>query len=104
MHWSEVWEASDAGAVAARTILTPASWLYALGWEAYLGIYRIGLKKPSEPHRPVVCIGNLVVGGSGKSPFTLFVAQALRGLGHEVVLSCSGYGSPASQAASVAPA
>ena len=87
----------------ARALLTPLSWLYAGGWQTYLFVYRIGLKKPKEPHRPVVCVGNLTTGGSGKTPTTLYVARVLQSIGHEVVLGCSGYGSPHSEEASVAP-
>jgi tetraacyldisaccharide 4'-kinase len=103
MHATEVWEGDGPGARVARVALTPISWLYAAGWQTYLGIYRAGIKRAREAHCPVVCVGNLIVGGSGKSPFTRFVAQQLGILGREVVVSSSGYGSPASEAASVAP-
>lgn len=86
-----------------RLSLTPLSWLYAGGWQTYLLVYRLGLKKALEPHRPVVCIGNLKVGGTGKSPITLYVARVLEELGKEVVIGCSGYGSPRSEGASLAP-
>lgn len=100
MHASELWEGQTFGAKLARTLLTPASWLYAAGWQAYLGIYRLGLKKAQKPHSPILCIGNLVSGGSGKTPVTLHITSLLD---REVVVSCSGYGSPASEAARVAP-
>ena len=103
MHASELWEGQSIGAKLARTVLTPASWLYALGWQSYLAIYRFGLKKAKKPHSPVVCVGNLVSGGSGKTPVTLHLVSVLRELGYEVAVSCSGYGSPASEAARVAP-
>lgn len=84
-------------------LLSPLAGLYALGWMTYEGIYRLGLKKPVEPHCPVICVGNLVVGGSGKTPMTMHIAQVLRGLGREVAISLSGYGSPRSAGASLAP-
>ncbi|MBX3120028.1 MAG: tetraacyldisaccharide 4'-kinase [Fimbriimonadaceae bacterium] len=87
----------------ANYLLAPASWLYSAGWLTYEALYKIGLKRPKEPHWPVVCVGNLTVGGSGKSPVTIHVAQVLQELGCEVVISCSGYGSPASEMASLAP-
>ncbi|MCX7799633.1 MAG: tetraacyldisaccharide 4'-kinase [Fimbriimonadales bacterium] len=87
----------------ARAALAPLALLYAVGWEAYLAAYRSGLKRPRSPHRPVVCVGNLVVGGSGKSPTALHVAQVLRSTGRPAVLSCSGYGSPRQRGASWAP-
>jgi len=63
----------------------------------------LGLKKAKRPHSPVVCVGNLVSGGSGKTPATLYIVEVLRGLGYNAVVSCSGYGSPASEAAQIAP-
>ena len=102
MHWSDVWEGRGAGPRLARVALTPLSWLYAGGWEAYASMYRWGIKKPVAPHVPVVCIGNLLAGGSGKSPISLYVARVLVDLGREVALSCSGYGAPHSESASLA--
>lgn len=87
----------------ASSLLAPLSWLYALGWEAYELIYRLGIKKPKEPHRPVVCVGNLQVGGTGKSPFVLYIAGLLKEMGKEVVIGASGYGSPMAEAAQFAP-
>ena len=103
MHASELWESDSIGPRLARLALSPLSLIYAIGWEAYLGVYRLGLKRAKEPHRPVVCVGNLVSGGSGKTPATLHVAQVLADLGHSVVLSASGYGSPGSEAATLIP-
>ncbi len=51
----------------------------------------------------MVCVGNLQVGGSGKTPITRFVARTLLEMGRQVVVSCSGYGSPHAEAASLAP-
>lgn len=100
----ELWESSAPGAVLARAALTPFSWLYAAGWQTYLGIYRLGLKRAAEPHRPVLCVGNLQAGGSGKSPMVRHLAELLRVSGREVVISCSGYGAPRAEAATLAPA
>lgn len=103
MHASELWESDSTKARLARVALLPLSALYALGWEAYLATYRFGFKRAAEPHRPILCIGNLVSGGSGKSPVTLHIAQVLRDLGKEVVIACSGYGAPHAEAAALAP-
>ncbi len=103
MHWSEVWEGRSTQASAVRTLLTPASWLYEAVWRCYRLTYSLGFKKAVAPHRPIVCIGGLAVGGSGKTPVALHIADVLVSLGHKVVLSTSGYASPASEAARVAP-
>ncbi len=103
MHPEELWTAPTFKARMLRTVLTPASWLYALGWQSYLAIYRLGFKRSKEPHSPVVCIGNLIAGGAGKTPTTIHIADVLLGIGRPVVISCSGYGSPSSEAARLAP-
>jgi len=103
MHLSEIWEAQTLSARLLRGALWPASLLYAAGWECYASAYRLGIKRAAAPHSPVLCIGNLVSGGTGKSPMTVYVAQVLRDLGREVVISASGYGSPSAEAAQLAP-
>jgi tetraacyldisaccharide 4'-kinase len=100
---TEIWYAESGMARLGRALLTPLSWLYAGGWELYAALYGWGIKRAKRPHKPVVCIGNLVVGGSGKTPLTLHVADVLRSMGREVVIGCSGYGSPASSNAALAP-
>ncbi len=99
MHPSELWESDRFSARLIRTGLTPLSWLYAGGWRLYAALYRVGLKRPQEPHRPVVCVGNLTAGGSGKSPIALWLAEQIP----DSVIACSGYGSPASEGATLAP-
>ncbi|MBX3112709.1 MAG: tetraacyldisaccharide 4'-kinase [Fimbriimonadaceae bacterium] len=83
--------------------LSPLSGLYALGWWSYQAVYALGLKRAAKPHRPIVCVGNLVAGGAGKTPTTLHVLDVLMGAGHHVVVSASGYGSPHQDGAELAP-
>lgn len=99
VRFQDVWEEASFEA----WMLLPLSALYAAGWLGYLAVYALGFKKPSRPHCPMVCVGNLMVGGSGKTPTTLAIARLLRERGHKVVVSVSGYGSPRAQAASLAP-
>lgn len=88
----------------AAWLLLPSSFLYQLGWRGYLAIYQLGIKKAHIPEVPTICIGNLTAGGSGKTPFTLAIAEHLISTGRKVVISTSGYGSPKYHRASVAPA
>jgi tetraacyldisaccharide 4'-kinase len=83
--------------------LAPLALLYAIGWEAYRAVYTLGLKRPKAPHRPVVCVGNLTVGGTGKTPLTIYLARLMLKTGREVVIGASGYGSPSVRAARLAP-
>jgi tetraacyldisaccharide 4'-kinase len=103
VHVRELWESPGIAARAARAGLFPASLLYSVGWESYLATYRLGIKKPVEPHSRVICIGNLQAGGIGKTPLTLAIARFFMERGIPVVVSSSGYGSPKSQDASFAP-
>jgi tetraacyldisaccharide 4'-kinase len=104
MAWEQVWYGDRAADKVVRYGLWPLSLLYAAGWTAYRALYDLGLKRAAHPYRPILCVGNLTVGGSGKTPTVLFLCDELRALGVDVVVSCSGYGSPASESARRAPA
>lgn len=52
-------------------------------------------RREATPPVPVIVIGNLLVGGSGKTPMTIAVAKALSERGFKVGVIASGYGSPA---------
>jgi tetraacyldisaccharide 4'-kinase len=103
MHVEEFWESRAIGPVLGRIALLPLAGLYAIGWECYLAWYKLGLKRAKMPHPRTLCIGNLVVGGVGKTPTVVFVAQQLLARGHRVVISSSGYGGPMSTGAQLAP-
>ena len=103
MHAAEIWSSKAVLPRLIRIALFPLSLLYALGWEGYLFTYRLRLKKPYRSKLPILCIGNLVVGGSGKSPMVVWLVEQLRGLGYQVVVGCSGYGGPHAEAAEIAP-
>ncbi|RYG34783.1 tetraacyldisaccharide 4'-kinase [bacterium] len=100
MDAREIWESGEIGACAARTALTPLSWLYAGGWSVYRALYDLGIKRAFEPAIPTICIGNLTVGGMGKTPVTRYVAESLD---RPYVLGLSGYGAPQSEGATLAP-
>lgn len=55
-----------------RALLTPISWAYA--WAA---ARRIATTTPERATVPVVCIGNLTVGGAGKTPITRAIRAKL---------------------------
>lgn len=41
--------------------------------------------------RPVVCVGNLSTGGTGKSPMVAWIVRALRDAGHDPCIAMRGY-------------
>lgn len=89
---------------AENILLAPLSAIYYIGWMGYEAVYHAGLRRPLIPKIPVVVVGNLTVGGMGKTPTTLAVCRLLREIGLPPVISASGYGAPRSEAATLAPA
>src|SRR5690606_28005950 len=74
------------GAVA-RLLLKPASWI----WTAATA-RRLARARPVDPGPPVVSIGNLTVGGSGKTPVAREVLRLLRAAGVDAHVLSRGYG------------
>jgi len=72
-------------------LLAPFSFLYGLAIRArHLG-YDLGILKSHKPEIPVIVIGNLSAGGTGKTPHTLLIAELLSDNWKLAVLS-RGYG------------
>jgi tetraacyldisaccharide 4'-kinase len=72
--------------------LLPLSWLYGVAVTARRFAYERGLAPSRAVGRPVIVIGNLTVGGTGKTPLTIWLANSLRQCGLEVGLVSRGYG------------
>ncbi len=58
---------------------------------AHREIYNWGLRERRKLPRPVLCVGNLTVGGTGKTPFLIRLAQELRLRGHHPAILSRGY-------------
>ena len=56
-------------------------------------VWRMGQPPALRPSVPVVCVGNFVVGGAGKTPTAIALARMARGKGLKPGLLASGYGS-----------
>ncbi len=56
------------------------------------GAARHALTEPMKASVPVICVGNLVTGGAGKTPVALALGAYLEGLGKEVHFRTRGYG------------
>ncbi len=60
--------------------------------------YRSGIMESHALPVPVVSIGNLTMGGTGKTPMTIYVAGLLKGAGHRPAIISRGYGGKAKEA------
>ena len=76
-----------AGMPVIRALLTPVSWIWAA-----VTARRIARARLFDPGVPVICVGNLTVGGTGKTPVVRAVAQRLAARGLEAHLLSRGYG------------
>lgn len=72
---------------ATRALLTPISWIWAA-----VTARRIARAAPADPGAPVICVGNLTVGGVGKTPIVRALAARLASRGVAVHLLSRGYG------------
>jgi len=78
-----------AGAV--RGLLTPASWPYACAAKVRRLLYRVGILPSHSADRPVISVGNLTVGGTGKTPMVAWVVGQLVGAGAQPTILTRGY-------------
>jgi tetraacyldisaccharide 4'-kinase len=77
------------------TLLLPLSWLYC----AVVRLRRLGFRRGWLRSRrlpvPVIVVGNLTVGGTGKTPLVLYLAALLRARGWTPGIITRGYGGQA---------
>lgn len=83
----EFWSGRDRTARLARAVLTPVGWIYGatVAWK----------RDHAHPYRPrakVICIGNLTVGGTGKTPIAIAIGRILLQRGLKTVFLSRGYG------------
>ncbi len=91
-----VWKRSGLLGWVGWLLLTPASVLFGIGvYLRDLG-YRLGVLPVERAVIPVVSVGNLAVGGTGKTPMTLWLARQLREAGLQVAIVLRGYAGTAS--------
>lgn len=76
-------------------LLLPLSWLYGLISSAIRLSYQSGLRKSWRAPLPVVVVGNITAGGSGKTPLVIWLAEQLQQRGVRVGVVSRGYGGKA---------
>jgi tetraacyldisaccharide 4'-kinase len=81
--------------------LDVASWCYAGGAWLHRASSEWGLTRRRRLAAHVVSVGNLVVGGTAKTPLAAWLAAQLRRRGHKVALASRGYGRAGGEAVQV---
>src|SRR5882757_923405 len=85
---TELWYRESAG----FSWLAPLAWLYGLVVAARRAAYACGLIRTQRAAKPVIVIGNLTVGGTGKTPLVAWLAEQLSLTGLRVGIVSRGYG------------
>ena len=68
-------------------LLTPAKWAYGLGVYVHNWLYDSGIRKQTNYKVPIVSVGNLTVGGTGKTPHVEYIVSELKDKYNIAVLS-----------------
>jgi len=74
-----------------RLLLWPFSALYGFLTQGRAALYSRGILKPRKLNRPVISVGNLTVGGTGKTPMVIYLAEYFLAQGKHVGILSRGY-------------
>ena len=83
--------------------LLPLSRLFAAGVALRRRLYASGWCRSQRLPVPVLVVGNIAVGGTGKTPLTLALVRALRHIGWRPGIICRGYGAESREVRPVNP-
>jgi tetraacyldisaccharide 4'-kinase len=87
MRAPEFWTKNNLSARALGAVLSPLGALYGLSVRL-----KEKLTRQFRPRARVICVGNLTVGGTGKTPVAMALGRMLTGQGYRVVFLTRGYG------------
>ncbi|MEP6991103.1 MAG: tetraacyldisaccharide 4'-kinase [bacterium] len=87
-----IWYGESGGARAARAALRPASWLFGAGVALRAWTFERDADAGQASPLPALSLGNLTVGGTGKTPMTAWAAAGLRARGARPAIVMRGYG------------
>ena len=82
-------------------VLVPLSWLFAGLTALRRYLYRAGLLRSYALPIPVIVVGNINMGGSGKTPVVIWLVNQLKAHGYQPGVISRGYGAKVAQPTSV---
>ncbi len=83
--------------------LLPFEWLYHVSVETKNILYRTGLIRSKRLPVPVISVGNLSVGGTGKTTMVKLLGRRLSRAGYRIAILTRGYGADESDGVEVVP-
>lgn len=87
-----IWFGRGVGPSAVRALLWPASVAFRGGVWVRNALYDLGLAAVPAPALPAIAVGNLTVGGTGKTPVSAWIAAELQRRGAKPAIVLRGYG------------
>jgi len=75
---------------ALRSLAVPASWAYGVGVRIHRAV--ASMRTPRDAGVPVISVGNVATGGTGKTPFVRWTVGALEESGRIPAIAMRGYG------------
>lgn len=89
---TKAWNGQGGWGMALAFALRPVSWVFGFLVSIRRNAYKLGLLKSHRLPVPVIVVGNVMVGGVGKTPVTIALAQHLTARGLRVGVLSRGYG------------
>ncbi len=83
-HWQRITPLTAA--------LLPVAWAFRAASAARRSLYRAGILRSHRLRVPVLVVGNVVVGGTGKTPLVLDLVESLQAAGYRPGIVSRGYG------------
>lgn len=86
--FQQLWQSKRIAAL----LLLPVSWVF--GWLTAFRrlLYHFNILKSHQLRVPVIVVGNITVGGTGKTPLTIYLVEQLKAAGYTPGIISRGYG------------
>lgn len=81
------------------SVLAPLGWLFGCVSHLRRWLYDRDVLPSARVDVPVICVGNVIAGGTGKTPVVVALAKRLQAQGHRVGVLSRGYGKAGAQGA-----
>ena len=73
-------------------LFSPLAFVYWIVLQIRYFLYHVGLMKKHQFETPIISVGNLTVGGTGKTPMVHFIAKELKNSFPKIAIISRGYG------------